>query len=72
MLEGCEEVIKNYKPIIILSVHPSRIKTIGQNLKNLTDLIAYYEYNIKKISSTSKFIDFREFQLAEYILRPNK
>lgn len=71
VLEGCEEVIKNYKPIIILSVHPSRIKTIGQNLKDLTDLIAYYEYNVKKISSTSEFIDFHEFELAEYILRPN-
>jgi FkbM family methyltransferase len=71
VLKGCKQIIKIYKPIIILSVHPAQIKRLGHNLNDLTDLVSSYKYNIKKISNNSTFVDFHEFQLSEYILRPN-
>lgn len=70
VLDGCKNTIKTYKPVIILSVHPTQISKMNQNPNDIKILATQNNYNIKKIVDKFNFINFDKFELAEYILEP--
>jgi FkbM family methyltransferase len=46
VLLGAKNTIYNYRPIIILAIHPSLVKNNDQKLEDIYDLLITYKYSI--------------------------
>jgi FkbM family methyltransferase len=46
VLEGAERIIKDYRPIIFLSIHPHLLNEFGKTTNELLDLIKKYGYSL--------------------------
>lgn len=46
VLNGAKNTIENFKPILILAIHPSLIKNNGQSLEAIFDVLVNFNYTI--------------------------
>ena len=67
LLWGGGNIIKNSRPIIVLSLHPKHIEQKGQTLDSLTDFLQKVNYNCLTYDGR----DNRNFSVNECILLPN-
>ena len=67
VLNGAKNLIKLSKPRIYLSVHPVRIKKLGQDISQLYKFIDEINYSIYDMDMNKP----EKLQLDEYILLPN-
>lgn len=68
VLEGAFEILKTYKPIIFLSVHPKHIKLLGKSLDELKDILTRLNYICRQSDGTL----VKNFSFKEYILTPER
>jgi len=66
VLKGAKETILKYKPIIYLSVHPSHLKALGYDLKQLKDLIKSLGYKTEDFQGNK----INDIKFSEYLLKP--
>jgi len=66
VLEGAKNVLKKYRPIIVLSVHPKHLNLLGSSVENLKNIIAGLGYNILDINRQIVY----DLGLREYVLEP--
>lgn len=66
VLKGAREVMKKYRPLIFLSVHPGRIEALGDSLQVLLATIIEAGYGVYDMEGNQ----VNEFFLQEYILHP--
>ena len=65
VLKGAKETILKYKPIIYLSVHPTHLKELGYELRQLKDLIKSLKYKIEDFQGNK----INNIKFSEYILK---
>ena len=66
ILMGSRKIIKKYKPIIFLSLHPFHIKKLGNKIKDLKLILKEIDYDIFDKSNAKP----KNFKLDEYLLVP--
>ena len=71
VLKGAQKVIYKYRPLILLSVHPSQLIDLGSDVSRLSLLIEQLGYDIYDSNNCKLHIDTPLF-FAEYLLRPRQ
>ena len=66
ILKGAKKVITKSKPIIFLSVHPYHIKKIGNDIRDLSQILSEIKYDIIDKNNNNP----KSFKLDEYLLIP--
>lgn len=66
VLKGAKNVLKRYRPIIILSVHPKHLRLLGDSIESLKILITSLGYRI--LGMDRKVVS--DLGLKEYLLEP--
>lgn len=66
VLKGAKNVLKNYRPIIILSAHPKHLDLLGESVENLRNLISCLGYKI--LDMDRQIVS--DIGLREYLLEP--
>lgn len=68
VLEGAKRLLKYYNPILILSIHPKKLKAINVRLIKLKNFLMKYSYNIEN----SEFLELKKMKNMEIILSKKK
>ena len=66
VLQGACEIMRRYRPVVFLSVHPDRIEAMGSSVEELGALIESLGYRAFEIAGAP----VSTFHFAEYVLRP--
>ena len=66
ILRGATEVLRRYRPIIFLSVHPRHIAELAGTVEELESLLAALDYKVTDMAGNT----VRPTELTEYIVRP--
>ena len=66
VLKGARNILKKYKPIIYLSVHPRHIKELGSDIIELINLIDEIGYKVEDFEGNQ----ISNYSLDEYLLTP--
>ena len=66
VLKGAKNILKKYKPIIYLSIHPRHIKELGSDIIELINLIDEIGYKIEDFEGNQ----ISHYSLDEYLLTP--
>ena len=66
ILKGAKKIIKKFKPIIFLSLHPYHIKKIGNDIHDLSRILSEIKYDIIDKDNNNP----KSFKLEEYLLIP--
>jgi len=66
VLRGARAVIRNCRPLIILSVHPRQIALAGETLEALREILEEFYYEVRDVDGRP----VSEFKLDEYVVAP--
>ncbi|MBI5740387.1 MAG: FkbM family methyltransferase [Nitrospirae bacterium] len=66
VLRGAENVLRNHRPVIVLSVHPRHLQLLGDSVDNLKNIIEGVGYGILDMNGAPA----GELGFREYLLKP--
>jgi FkbM family methyltransferase len=66
ILQGASAVLREYHPIIFLSVHPRHIADLGGSVEELEELLTEHGYQVNDMDGNI----VRPTELTEYVIRP--
>jgi FkbM family methyltransferase len=67
ILKGAINILREHRPILFLSVHPSHIIELGSTVEELEQLLSSVDYKVTDIDGDV----VRPLELTEYIVSPN-
>jgi len=71
VLRGAENVLKNCRPLIVLSVHPKHLRLLGDSVDHLKNLIESLGYKILEMNGEiASDLSFKEYLLEPLSVTP--
>jgi FkbM family methyltransferase len=69
VLEGATKILREYRPEIIISLHPEHLRLLNRNIQEIYDYCDLYSYNLLSCIDEHKILS-NELGLDEYYMKP--
>ena len=69
VLDGADKILREYRPNIIISLHPEHLRMLNRNIKEIFDYCNLYSYSLLSCLD-GHLISSNELSLDEYYMRP--
>tara|TARA_B100001057_G_C22853701_1_gene951954 strand:+ start:607 stop:1440 length:834 start_codon:yes stop_codon:yes gene_type:complete len=69
VLDGATKILKDYRPKIIISLHPEHLRLLNRNIQEIYDYCDLYSYNLLSCIDEHA-ITSNELSLDEYYMKP--